>query len=68
MQMSQAAPIADVWVKRIKEQVEGLQYGTVQITIHNGQIVQIDRTVRSRYEEARTSSAARKYGSGRGGV
>lgn len=52
--MSQVVEIADVWVKRIKDQVEGLQYGTVQITIHNGQIVQIDRTERSRYDVAKT--------------
>ncbi|MDF2837457.1 MAG: hypothetical protein K0Q63_3097 [Paenibacillus sp.] len=63
MKMSKAiqvTQVTDEWVQRIKEQVSGLRYGTVQITFHNGQIVQIDRTERSRYEPEKTLSAVRK--------
>jgi hypothetical protein len=32
------------------EAVAGLKYGTVQIVVHDGRIVQIERTERFRYE------------------
>lgn len=58
--MSQAAnELNDEWLKRIKEQTEGLLYGTVLITIHNGRIVQIDRTERSRFDTVKADPAAR---------
>ncbi|ALS23388.1 MULTISPECIES: YezD family protein [Paenibacillus] len=58
--MLQVAKVTDEWLERIKEQVTGIQYGTVQITIHNGQIVQIDRTERSRYDVAKAPAAVRR--------
>ncbi|WP_169090340.1 YezD family protein [Paenibacillus sp. PL91] len=58
--MSRPVEVADEWLKRIKEQLVGVQYGVIQITIHNGQIVQIDRTERSRYDTEKSPSAARK--------
>jgi hypothetical protein len=39
-----------LWMDRIQDQIKGLKFGTVQITIHDGKIVQIDRTERSRFE------------------
>lgn len=38
------------WLTRIKEAVAGLKYGTVQIVVHDGRIVQIERTEKFRYE------------------
>jgi len=38
------------WLERITEQVTGLNYGHVTITVHDGRIVQIDRTERTRYD------------------
>lgn len=38
------------WLDRIVDQVSGLQYGQVTITVHDGRIVQIDRTERTRYD------------------
>jgi hypothetical protein len=58
--MSRTVEVADEWLQRIKEQLSGVQYGIVQITIHNGQIVQIDRTERSRYDTEKSSSAIKK--------
>lgn len=42
----------DIWIERIRDSVRGLEYGIVQITVHNGKIVQIDRTERQRFEVA----------------
>ncbi|WP_276354084.1 YezD family protein [Cohnella caldifontis] len=43
------------WNERIREAVEGLAYGTVQIVVHDGRIVQIERTEKFRYEGAKDS-------------
>lgn len=54
----------EVWLERIKQNVEGLEYGCVQIIVHDGRIVQIERTERKRYdgESAGNSSADRANG------
>jgi len=36
------------WILR---NLEGLKYGTVQITVHQGRIVQIDRTEKIRFDK-----------------
>jgi hypothetical protein len=46
--------IDDLWFKRISQSLNGLEYGAVQIIVHDGRIVQIERTERSRFDpEAR---------------
>ncbi len=40
----------DEWLTRIMEAVAGLKYGTVQIVVHDGRVVQIERTERFRYD------------------
>jgi len=56
-----------IWQQRITQQLDGLQYGQVIVTVHDGQIVQIDRTERTRYpltsskeSEDRISAASTK--------
>ncbi len=34
----------------LDEMLEGLRYGTIQITVHDGRVVQIDRTERRRLD------------------
>lgn len=48
--MGKAVEWSEEWLARIQDAVEGLRYGTVQIVVHDGKIVQIDRTERYRYE------------------
>lgn len=38
------------WFAIVREQVERLSFGTVQITVHNGRVAQVDATVRTRLE------------------
>ncbi|SDX22521.1 YezD family protein [Paenibacillus sp. CF384] len=40
------------WLERIATQVNGLEYGSVLITVHDGRVVQIDRTERKRFDAA----------------
>lgn len=49
--MAKPLEIDEVWQERILNQVSGMQYGQVVITVHDGRIVQIDRTERVRYEQ-----------------
>lgn len=39
-----------VWLERIANSIAGLKYGQVQITIHDGRIVQIERCERLRFD------------------
>ncbi|WP_123039459.1 YezD family protein [Cohnella candidum] len=48
----------DEWLARVQAAVEGLKYGTVQIVVHDGRIVQIERTERFRYETSADSRHA----------
>lgn len=58
--MSQTCQITDVWLKRIKDEMKGVQFGQLQITIHNGQIVQIDRTERIRHDKPITKGSHKR--------
>jgi hypothetical protein len=45
----------------VREKVAGLQYGVVQIVVHNSRVTQIERTERTRIEIGEgTETAARK--------
>ncbi len=48
--MAKPLEIDQQLLDRIAEQVNGIHYGQVTITVHDGRIVQIDRTERTRYD------------------
>lgn len=48
--MAKPLEVDQQWLERIADQVSGLSYGHVTITVHDGRIVQIDRTERTRYD------------------
>ena len=49
------------WLRTVLAQVEGLQFGVVQITVHDSRVVQVERTERVRFDAAmgRSSSGER---------
>lgn len=53
--MAKPVEVDDVWVERIVGQVNGLEYGSVLITVHDGRIVQIERTERKRFDQQAAS-------------
>jgi hypothetical protein len=57
--MTKPVDLNEGWLSRITDAVTGLQYGTVQIVVHEGRIVQIERTERFRYENS-TAEAKHK--------
>ncbi|PWV92444.1 uncharacterized protein DUF2292 [Paenibacillus cellulosilyticus] len=48
--MAKQVELNDWWQERISDQLKGMEYGSVLITVHDGRIVQIDRTERKRFD------------------
>ncbi|HEY9172842.1 MAG TPA: YezD family protein [Verrucomicrobiae bacterium] len=47
-----SAPEADArWLEIVRQHVRSLQYGVVQIVVHDGRVTQIERTERVRLEK-----------------
>jgi hypothetical protein len=36
------------WIALVREKVEGLRYGVVQLVVHEGRVTQIERTEKTR--------------------
>jgi len=47
------------WLSLVREKVAGLQYGVVQIVVHNSKVTQIERTERTRLESCEGTEAVR---------
>ena len=41
------------WLALVREKVEGLRYGVVQLVVHDGQVTTIERTEKTRLPAAR---------------
>jgi len=44
------------WLAIVREKVEGLRYGVVQLVVHDGRVTQIERTEKTRLPSARETS------------
>ncbi|RAV18774.1 YezD family protein [Paenibacillus contaminans] len=49
--MTKPLLIDETWNERIVKSLNGLEYGLVQIVVHDGRIVQIERTERQRFDK-----------------
>lgn len=47
------------WVALVREKVEGLRYGVVQLVVHDGRVTQIERTEKTRLSGPRDSDGAK---------
>ncbi len=41
------------WIALVREKVEGLRYGVVQLVVHDGRVTQIERTEKTRLPAGR---------------
>ncbi|GAA3401319.1 YezD family protein [Paenibacillus hodogayensis] len=57
--MSNPVQLDDVWADRILNSVNGLEYGSVQIIVHDGKVVQIERTERRRFDSHSNNNQSR---------
>jgi hypothetical protein len=55
---SSASALQPDWIALVREKVEGLRYGVVQLVVHDGRVTQIERTEKSRLPSARENPAA----------
>ena len=60
--MAKPLKVDDLWKERIAELLNNMEFGSLQIVVHEGQIVQMERTERKRFEN--TSSGTPKSSSG----
>lgn len=49
------APALPEWIALVREKVEGLRYGVVQLVVHDGRVTQIERTEKTRLPAGRES-------------
>lgn len=47
--MAKPLQVDSVWLERIAQSLEGITFGSVQIVVHEGRIVQVDKTERYRF-------------------
>ncbi|WP_309137858.1 YezD family protein [Paenibacillus sp. SC116] len=59
---TESIPQADVWLTRIAEHLNDLRYGSLNIVVHDGRIVQIDRLERHRYDLSDSLSSVKEKG------
>ena len=45
------------WLALVREKVEGLRYGVVQLVVHDGRVTQIERTEKTRLAATRETEA-----------
>lgn len=55
---SSASSVTPDWIALVREKVEGLRYGVVQLVVHDGRVTQIERTEKTRLSSARETPAA----------
>ncbi|MCU0795467.1 MAG: YezD family protein [Akkermansiaceae bacterium] len=42
-------PTPDSWLEVVRDQVSKLRFGSVQITVHDGRVTQVESTERTRF-------------------
>jgi hypothetical protein len=44
------------WLEVVRKQVAALRFGVVQITVHDGRVVQVETTERVRFDKSQSDS------------
>lgn len=58
--MTKPLKVDEVWMERIAGLLNEMEFGSLSIVVHEGQIVQIERTERKRYDNKTRASSADK--------
>ena len=54
---SSASPSVPDWLALVREKVESLRFGIVQLVVHDGRVTQIERTEKTRLASPRGAEA-----------
>lgn len=60
--MAKPLKVDEAWLERIAGLLENMEFGSLNIVVHEGQIVQTERTERKRYENAQSRPAVPEPG------
>lgn len=61
--MAKGLQVDQLWLERIAGQLNDMEFGSLHIVVHEGQIVQMERTERKRFENAKAAKS--RQGPGR---
>lgn len=56
--MAKQPEIGPGWIELILSSLSGLRYGSVQIVVHDGRIVQIERNEKHRFDGSASAAAS----------
>lgn len=56
--MSKPLQVDNVWLERIAGMLNEMEFGSLNIIVHEGQIVQVERTERKRYELGQSGASS----------
>jgi hypothetical protein len=56
--ITESTPAAPEWIALVREKVESLRYGVVQLVVHDGRVTQIERTEKTRLPTGAPREAA----------
>ncbi|WP_154985250.1 YezD family protein [Paenibacillus xylanexedens] len=57
--MAKPLKVDEVWLNRIAGQLDDMEFGSLHIVVHEGQIVQMERTERKRFENTSSGNASK---------
>jgi hypothetical protein len=52
-----SSDITPDWIALVREKVEGLRFGVVQLVVHDGRVTQIERTEKTRLPATRDQAS-----------
>ncbi|MWV45811.1 DUF2292 domain-containing protein [Paenibacillus sp. HJL G12] len=55
--MAKGLQVDQLWLERIAGQLNDMEFGSLHIVVHEGQIVQMERTERKRFENTPAKAA-----------
>lgn len=55
--MAKGLQVDQLWLERIAGQLNDMEFGSLHIVVHEGQIVQMERTERKRFENTPVKAA-----------
>ena len=56
--MAKPLKVDEAWLQRIADQLNDMEFGSLHIVVHEGQIVQMERTERKRFGNTSSGAAA----------
>ena len=51
-------PVRDEWIDVVTRKVEALRFGSVQITVHDGRVTQLESLERTRFSQNREAKVS----------